>query len=219
MGKKEGYLHCIPKGQIPFEIYHIDHYGPIDKDRLSKRFFLVVIDAFTKFTKLYSTKTTATSEVISQLEVHFVKYSRPSTLISDRGTVFTFAEFKNFCQENNIQHIGVAVHSPKANGQVERINRVLGPMINKLIDNNENKYWYKILSDIEFEINNTSHKTTNETPSKLLFCVAQRGKIVDNNRNLSQLRARAADKIRKSQKYNKEYFDKRRKTLQVYTIK
>jgi len=137
VGKQEGYLYCIPKGQLPFDIYHIDHYGPIDKERLLKRYLLVVIDSFTKFVKLYPTKTTKTSEAINCLNVHFANYSRPRILISDRGTAFTSSEFTSFCKDNNIQHICTATHSPQANGQVERVNRVLGPMISKLIDSSE----------------------------------------------------------------------------------
>lgn len=222
-GRKQGYLHCIPKGQVPFEVYHIDHYGPIDKDRLAKRYLLVVIDAFTKFVKLYPTKTTAAQEVINHLLIHFSNYSRPRIIISDRGTAFTSSEFESFCNENNVQHVRIATHSPKANGQVERTNRVLGPMISKLINNDEKIYWYKVIADIEFAINNTVHKTTKETPSKLMFGVGQRGKVIDaireyleigvteSDRDLKRLRARAADRIVQSQKYNKEYFDKRRK--------
>lgn len=229
-GKRQGYLHCIPKGQVPFEVYHIDHYGPVDKDRLAKRYLLVVIDAFTKFVKLYPTKTTATQEVISHLQVHFSNYSRPRVIISDRGTAFTSSEFESFCEENNVQHVKSATHSPQANGQVERTNRVLGPMISKLIDNDEKVYWYKVIADIEFAINNTMHKTTKETPSKLLFGVEQRGKIVDairehletsiseSDRDLERLRARAANRIEQSQKYNKEYFDRRRKPAHSYKI-
>jgi len=113
---------------------------------------------------------------------------------------------------------------------VERTNRVLGPMISKLIENDDKLYWCKILSDVEFAINNSVHKTTNEPPSKLLFGVKQRGKIVDaiqeyvethvntNDRDLIRLRERAAEKITKSQKYTKEYFDKRRKRARVYKI-
>jgi len=84
------------------------------------------------------------------------------------------------------------------------------------------------LSDVEFAINNSVHKTTNETPSKLLFGIEQRGKIVDsireyveifvndNDRDLIRLRKRAAEKIEKSQKYTKEYFDRRRKRARIY---
>lgn len=96
-------------------------------------------------------------------------------------------------------------------------------MISKLIDNDEKKYWYKILSDIEFALNNTVHKTTSEIPNKLLFGIEQRGKVVDkiqeyletsinvNNRDLDRLRVRANEKIKRSQKCNKTHFDKKRK--------
>lgn len=228
MGKVEGYLHCIPKRNIPFMTYHVDHFRPIDKERQVKQYLLVVIDAFTKFTKLYPTKTTSCTEVINHLKVHFNNFSRPKFIISDRGTAFTSADFQIFCNNNEIQHICIATHSPQANGQVERTNRVLGPMISKIICNEEKLYWFKILPDIEFAINNSIHKVTGETPSRLLFGIEQRGKIIDEiknylitnvnqiDRDLSQLRSRAAIKIEKNQKYNKEYFDKRRKPAHEY---
>lgn len=129
-GKKEEYLHCIPKGQRPFEVYHIDHYGSIDKDRLAKRYILVVIDAFMKFLKLYPIK--ATLEVINQSQIHFCNYSRPRVIISDKNTIFISSEFESFYKENNIQHIYTVTHSLKANGQMKRSNRVLGSMISNL---------------------------------------------------------------------------------------
>lgn len=192
-----------------------------------KQYLLVVVDSFTKFTKLHPTKTTATSEVITNLTTHFCNYSRSHIITSDRGTAFTSAEFKKFCSDNDIQHICIATNSPKANGQVERTNRVLGPMISKLIDNDNKLYWYNIIPDVEFSINNSVYKTTEELPSKLLFGVNQRGQIVDrikehlvtvnkDDRNLDQLRWRSAKKILKGQKYSKEYFDKIRKATHKY---
>lgn len=50
-------------------------------------------------------------------------------------------------------------------------------MLAKLSDNKNGKYWYKILGEAEYVLNNTVHKTT-ETPSKLLFGVNQRGTII-----------------------------------------
>jgi len=59
-------------------------------------------------------------------------YSRPRRIISDRGTCFTSFEFSSFLSERNIGHVKVATAAPQANGQVERINRVLTPMLGKL---------------------------------------------------------------------------------------
>ena len=65
------------------------------------------------------------------------------------------------------------------NGQVERVNRTLAPMIGKLPDIEIGKNWTKTLSEIEFSFINLTHKTTEETPSILLFGIPQRGKVYD----------------------------------------
>jgi len=66
VGKGDGYLHSIPKGIKPFEIIHRDHYGPVDNSR-SKKHILAVVDAFTKFVRLYTTKTTNTKKAVNAL--------------------------------------------------------------------------------------------------------------------------------------------------------
>ncbi|XP_046739476.1 uncharacterized protein LOC124407412 [Diprion similis] len=150
------------------------------------------------------------------------------TIVYDRGTAFTSQEFQNFLLENNVKHVKIATGSPKANGQVERVNRVLYPMLAKLSDDASGKYWYKVLTDVEFALNNTVQKTTGETPSLLLFGVDQRGNVVDvlgeclqheqskDDRNPKELRDKAKDKINKSQEYNKTYFDQKRKEPYKY---
>ena len=52
-------------------------------------------------------------------------YGKPDRIISDRGTAFTATEFEKFCEEYEIQHVKIASGVPRANGQVERTNRVL----------------------------------------------------------------------------------------------
>lgn len=99
--------------------------------------------------------------------------------MSDRGTSFTSSEFEEFLKENNVRHVLIATGSPKANGQVERINRVLSPLLAKIVDNSSGKYWYKILIEAEHALNNTVNKSTGDTPSQLLFGVNQRGSNID----------------------------------------
>lgn len=104
---------------MPFLTCHIDHFGPIDKNIAIKKYVLLVIDGFTKFSKLYAVKTTNTKETIDCLFDYFRNYSRPKIIISDRGSCFTSDEFKTFTDENNLNHVLIATASPKANGQVE----------------------------------------------------------------------------------------------------
>jgi len=61
-GKQEGFSNPIAKGEIPLDTYHIDHLGSLPSTKKSYNHIFLVIDAFSKFTWLYSTKTTGTAE-------------------------------------------------------------------------------------------------------------------------------------------------------------
>lgn len=71
IGRQEGSLHSISKGNLHFDIIHIDHYGPIDKRHKIKQYIFTVIDGFTKYVKLYATKTVSSQEVIQCLTDYF----------------------------------------------------------------------------------------------------------------------------------------------------
>ncbi|XP_076301534.1 uncharacterized protein LOC143219409 [Lasioglossum baleicum] len=125
------------------------------------------VDAFTKYIKMYPTKTTNTADLIKCLKSYFEHYSRPLRIVSDRGSCFTSREFDEFTQEYNIQHVMIATASPQANGQVERYNRTILPMIAKLMSE-RGVVWHNVLREVEFACNNTFCKSTNKSPSMLL---------------------------------------------------
>ena len=155
-------------------------------------------------------------------------YSKPRVIVSDRGSAFTSEEFSNFITEYDIKHVKIATGSPQANGQIERVNGVLNCMLSKLTDDDLKKKWTKALGEAEYSINNTVSKCTGETPSKLLFGVDQRSKIVDEirefmqgnvnceSRDLEGMREKANGKILKAQEYNKKYHDEKRKDMHKY---
>lgn len=60
-------LHNIPKGKIPFECIHIDHYGPLESTKGKNKYIFELIDGFTKFVKFFACKSTRTDEVIKHL--------------------------------------------------------------------------------------------------------------------------------------------------------
>lgn len=227
-GKVEGRLHNIPKGEAPFDTLHIDHYGPLPTTMNKKKHIFLVVDGFTKFSKLYAVKSTQTKEVISCLESYFSTYSRPNRIISDRGSCFTSQEFANFMSDNNITHIKVATLSPQSNGQVERINRVLTPMLAKETEIGTTGNWSKNISKVEFALNNSINRTTKFCPSMLLFGVPQKGLICDNikefldqninyNRDLTIIRKEASGSMENAQNYNKVRYDNLHKAPNVYS--
>lgn len=101
-------------------------------------------------------------------------------------------------------------------------------MLVKISDLNCGKYLYKLLEDVEFDLKNVIHSTTGTTPSKLLFGINQRGKVIDGVaecleqterevvKDLEHIRRKASENIVKFQTYNKSYFDKKRKEPHDY---
>lgn len=215
-------VHSIPKEPVPFHTLYMDHYGPWPCLKNQKKYLLVVVDAFTKFTKLYATKTVAVNEVMAFLDKYFAYYSRPVRAISDRGSYFKHVNFEVFASQNNFQHIRNATASPQANGQVERVNRVLTPMLGKMTEPVSQSDWAPLLGRVEYTLNNTVHDTTNQTASKLLFGVDQKGpeidemsEYLDNKLNplqqldLEQIEQVASAAIRVSQDKNEIQYAKR----------
>lgn len=227
-GKQEGFLHSIPKGDKPFDTIHIDHMGPLET-RNRYKYVFAVIDGFSKFVKLYPTRTTNTEEAVKCLENYFKDYSRPIRLVSDRGSGFTSTKFNEFMEKCNIKHILTAALTPRANGQIERVNRTMTPMIAKLIDKPNKKFWVEVLSDVEFALNNTIVKSIKTTPSKLLFGLEQRGEVNDkiaeylnefvwdeDNINFEESRQRAQNNINKSQEASERHYNKTKKEAVKY---
>ena len=104
VGKKKGYCTTFVKKSIPFHTVHADHLGPLEKTSKGFRHLLVIIDAFTKFIRLYACKTTTSSESIKCFKDYFRSYSKPQRVVTDRGTAFTSAEFRNFMKSEKIVH-------------------------------------------------------------------------------------------------------------------
>ncbi|XP_011859156.1 PREDICTED: uncharacterized protein K02A2.6-like [Vollenhovia emeryi] len=224
-GKAEGFLHSIPKEELPFVTIHIDHMGPLEKTGKGYRHLLVVIDAFTKFIRVYPCKTTASEESVKCLREYFRAYSKPKRLISDRGTCFTSDAFKEFLKSREIEHTLVAVSTPRANGQVERFNRIITPMLAKLSESPSK--WDHVLDKVEYALNNTVCRTINETPSRLLFGIEQRGESNDIvrdvlrtaiDRDLEQMRKKAHTNIKESQLENAKRYNLRRKPAREYKV-
>jgi len=227
-GKSEGYLHPIPKGNLPFETIHTDYLGPIDSRVLIKKHILLIVDAFSKFVKLFATKTTNATEAILCLQQFFQNYNKPKVVISDRGSAFTSRDFEEFLKERDIQHIKIATGSPRANAQAERINKIITSCLAKLSDNQKNRQWYKTLPIVEYTINNTVNRSTGKSPSQLVFGIEQRGPVTDclkdfltiaadsPVRDLDAVRDRAATRTHLSQQRQKKDYDRRHRTPKIH---
>lgn len=113
------------------QTYHIDHVGTMVATCKMYQHIFVVVDAFTKFTWLYPTKTTNAKEVLEKLRMQQTTFGNRKRIISDKGAAFTSKDFQDYCKEEGIEHGVTTTGMPRANGQVERINRCIIPVLTK----------------------------------------------------------------------------------------
>lgn len=130
-GKQEGWLHPIDK-EIPLDTYHMDHLGPMPSTQKKYQYIFAIVDAFTKFVWLYPTKSTNTTEILNHLMRQSAIFGNPRRIISDQGSAFTSNNFKSYCEDEGIEHTTIVTDIPRGNGQIERINRTLIPLLTKL---------------------------------------------------------------------------------------
>lgn len=87
--------------------------------------FLLVIDAFRKFVKLFATKPAKTLEVLLILDNYFRNDGVvPNRIATKRGTWFTSGQFSNLITGKKSSHILVATACPKAQ-MVKLIERIV----------------------------------------------------------------------------------------------
>jgi hypothetical protein len=145
----------------------MDHLGPFVPTARKNTQLLVVVDAMTKYTWLHPTKTTATQPVISFLDNLIQTYGVPRRIIADRGPGFSSNQFREYCREHGIKLVLTAVSTPRAAGQVERMNAVILDRLIATIPDEET--WDKYLNQVRMSLNNTVSETTKVSPNELLF--------------------------------------------------
>ncbi|KAL0861593.1 hypothetical protein ABMA27_009092 [Loxostege sticticalis] len=228
LGKKEGLLNPIDKGDSPLDTLHCDHLGPLDSTKKMYIYILTIIDGYTKFVWIYPVKTVTSKETVRKLQQHQQDYGNPRRIITDRGTAFTGSEFQEYCQEEGIQHITITTGVPRGNGQVERMNSIIISTLTKMCIE-EPGHWYKHVSKLQRGINSTYQRSINTTPFELLIgvklklkedlCILQflkeqsRREFIDGR---EELRREAKAQILRVQEENIKTYNKKRKEGEKY---
>lgn len=123
-----------PIPHSPWSRLHIDYAGPIDGD-----YFLIIVDAFSKWPEIFKTKVTTSSRTIELISEALTRQGHCDTIVSDNGPQFASAEFDQFCKAQGIRHIKTAPYSPQSNGQAERFVDTFKRSIKKLSGNIDQK--------------------------------------------------------------------------------
>ena len=156
-----------------FQLVHTDIWGPFSIPSYSGyRFFLTIVDDFTRFTWLFLMKTKTETQAIltnflAYVHTHF--NTNIQTLRSDNGQEFNMP---TFYQEHGIIHQLSCVETPEQNVRVERKHQHLLNVARSLMFQSKLplSYWTDCVLTATHLINRTpSYILNNQTPYQLLF--------------------------------------------------
>ena len=121
-------LSVWPYARRPMERVHIDYF------EYKGKHVLIMVDAYSKkiWTQLMNTDST-TSRTLAVLYGWFCSETgTPTTLVSNNGSQFTSAEFKDKMIKWGIKHIFSPPYHPASNGAAERAVQLYKDRLKKL---------------------------------------------------------------------------------------
>lgn len=143
----------------PWHRLHVDYAGPVNG-----RYFLVIVDAHSKWVDIYPTSGPTAQETIKSLRHSFAQFGLPVSIVSDNGPCFTSQEFQSFASKNGIRHITTAVYKPSSNGLAERMVQTFKKTLHT-----SSEPLQLTLDRFLFNYRLTPHTTTGVSPAELMF--------------------------------------------------
>ena len=154
---------------LPLEKVHVDFIGPLPESARGNRHILVLIDQFTKWIEVVPLPDqTASVTARAVVDNFFSRFGSAAQMVTDQGTNFESALFKQLCRLLGIHKSRTTSWRPSANGQVERHNRTLKNAIRCYVS----KYqldWDVNLPLIASAIRASVNSSTGYTPNRLML--------------------------------------------------
>ena len=105
----------------PNEEVDLDFAGPLDKSWGNSKYLLLCIDCFSKFPPAKVVNNTSASSILTFMTDYCLLHGFPKSIRADHGSCFTSFDFRNFCEENNINLILCTVGDHRSNEVLERL--------------------------------------------------------------------------------------------------
>ena len=156
------------KPDNPLELISVDFFGPLTKTKYGYEYILIMIDTFTKYTKLYPLRKATCNATIGKLDDFITQIGKPQKVLTDRGTQFTSKKWKEALEERNIKGILTSIRHPQAN-MVERVNRELSRFFRTFLQADKHNSCFNWVEEIETILNESYHDTIEVTPYEALL--------------------------------------------------
>lgn len=157
-----------PRIRGPWDTVAIDVMGAMPRSNKGFCYLVVFQDRLTKWVECRAVrKADGVSITRAFRELVVNRFGCPKTVITDNGTEFVNKLFRSQLAALGIHHQTTPPYTPQAN-PVERVNRVLKPMLAMYCEGNQ-RNWDEYLSELTLAINTCRHDSTGYTPAYLNF--------------------------------------------------
>ncbi|MBW0560090.1 hypothetical protein O181_099805 [Austropuccinia psidii MF-1] len=126
---------------------------------------LVIVDRFSKRAVFIAKMSSITSLELAHLFIKniFSRHCLPSSIVSDRGSLFVSSFWTNLCQQLKISRDLSAAYHPETDGQTERVNQILEQYLLMYVCYHQDD-WNTWLPLAEFSYNNSDHSSIKPSP-------------------------------------------------------
>ena len=153
----------------PNQLITTDIAGPLKETIRGNKYFIVVIDHFTKYIQIYPMKKIQAEDVAHALVDEWMMiFGIPESILADGGTQYQSKLLEAVYEYLDITGLKTTPFNPQCNGQSERTVQTAKSMMRAHIDDNQSN-WDLNLSKIAFAYNTSVHQATKITPFELQF--------------------------------------------------
>ena len=172
--KPKEQAHLI-KATQPLERLNLDFKGPLPSTN-NKRFFLNIIDEFSRFCWVFPCSDVSSNTVSKCLIELFTMFGLPQYVHSDRGSSFMSSELRQFLSSKGIATSRTTSYNPRCNGQVEKQNDTIWRSINLALKSKglPISSWQEVLPEVLHATRSLLCVATNSTPHERMFSYSRR---------------------------------------------
>lgn len=163
--KPAGKIHQVSTSR-PNEMLGVDIMGPMPRSTHQNEYLLVFVDYFSCWVELFPMRNASAQTIaaIFRREI-LTRWGVPDFILSDRGTQFLSAMFKEICGTWGVTQKLTTAYHPQTN-MTERVNRTLKYMIAAYVEDNHKKRDH-YLPELHFAVSSAVQESIGMTPAEL----------------------------------------------------
>jgi hypothetical protein len=153
----------------PNQLVTTDLAGPFIRSTKGNKYFMVMMDHFTKYLQIYPLRNITAESVAKKIVKSWCCiFGIPETILSDGGTQYQSKLIDLIYDYFDIKRLKTTPFHPAGNGLSERAVGTVKTMIKAFISDDQ-KNWDTYLNELSFAYNSAVHSSTKMTPFELMF--------------------------------------------------